>query len=198
MPLSPRKKLLRRAQNEGLFNTSFDGMSALKEDYHYWTGRVTESSFQLSIGVIAANWAVFPSVSSALNSRWALISIGFAVGGLFANLIGAAWLGELHRRRIDYAENKRVEWGKEFQNSKGDSKKPWPYTVLIQRVARVFRHLKWMFPVAAGVFLGIAVCQVKLPSEPPGDSAVSSTSCCCASCATLSVSSCSLAFKTCP
>ena len=49
--------------------------TAVKESYDYWTGKLTESSFALSLAVIGANWAVFGSVDRVLNNIWSELSI---------------------------------------------------------------------------------------------------------------------------
>ena len=59
------------ARSATLYATPGDGLKAVRDDYLYWTGRLTDSSPQLSFAVIAANWAVFGSVQALLNSPWA-------------------------------------------------------------------------------------------------------------------------------
>ena len=88
-----------------LYETPSDALKAVHEDYHYWTGKLTESSFELSVAVIGANWAVFGSLAGILDNLCAQASISTVIVGLGINLVGAKWLGEMHRERIAYAES---------------------------------------------------------------------------------------------
>jgi hypothetical protein len=62
-----------------LYSTPEAALSSIRDDYLYWTGKLTESSFALSLAVIGANWAVFGSVDKVLNNIWAELSIAAVI-----------------------------------------------------------------------------------------------------------------------
>lgn len=132
-----------------LYGNAGDGLKAVREDYLYWTGRLTDTSFQLSLAVIAANWAVFGSVPQLLDSTWAKTSLSLVVLSLGLSLLGAKCMGELHRKRIDYAAEDLDRWETECSRALG-RRDPWPFTARIERLGRWMRELKTWLPVAAG------------------------------------------------
>lgn len=137
-----------------LYATPGDGLKAVREDYLYWTGRLTDNSLQLSFGVLAANWAVFGSVQGVLNNPWAKSSVFLVVTSLTLSLLGAKWMGELHLRRANYAAENVERWKREFAASL-DRRDPWPFTAGIDRLGRGMRELRTWLPLAAGaLFLG--------------------------------------------
>jgi hypothetical protein len=137
-----------------LYATPGDGLKAVRDDYLYWTGRLTDSSVQLSFAVIAANWAVFASVQSVLMNPWAKSSVFLVVVSLALNLLGAKQMGELHRKRVDYAATDVERWEKECVAALGRSD-PWPFTPGIELMGRTMRELRTWLPLAAGaLFLG--------------------------------------------
>src|SRR6185369_4784476 len=117
--------------------TATDAVKAVREDYLYWTGRLTETSLQLSYGVIAANWAAFGSVNGILNSLWSQLSLVLVIASLGMSVAGAKWMGELHRKRIDYAADAN-RWNAEFQAHSGKPG-PWPFTRGIEASGRWLR-----------------------------------------------------------
>lgn len=143
-------------RGSGLYDTSGGALKAVKEEYHYWTGKLTESSFQLSLGVIAANWAVFSSVEGVLGNLWAKISLFLVLLCLAINLLTAKYMGELHRKRVEHAESDLSNWEKEFSETKG-KRDPWPFTKEIENVGRWTRGLKAWLPIAAGLAFVVAL-----------------------------------------
>ena len=150
-----------------LYSTPAEAAKAVLDDYHYWTGKLTDSSFELSVAVIAANWAVFASLDQLLANGWSKWSIGAVVFGLAVNLLGVKWLGELHRARIDYAESDLTRWEKEFGQTAGQSD-PWPSTPKILRVARALRECRTWLPLLGGALFIIALFNAK-PSAAQGN-----------------------------
>jgi hypothetical protein len=134
-----------------LYSTPEAALSSVRDDYLYWTGKLTESSFALSLAVIGANWAVFGSVDKVLNNIWAELSIAAVVLSLVISLIGNGWLGRLLHQRIEYAEQDPTRWRKEFNEIAGTSKY-WPSTKRIDDWARFFRLAKILLPVIGGHF----------------------------------------------
>jgi len=51
-----------RARQARLYASASDGLKQVRDDFLYWTGRLTDSSFQLSFALIAGNWAAFGSL----------------------------------------------------------------------------------------------------------------------------------------
>lgn len=143
-------------RGSGLYDAPGDALKAVKEEYHYWTGKLTESSFQLSLGVIAANWAVFRSVESVLGNFWAKISLLLVLLCLAINLLTAKYMGELHRDRVEYAESDLSNWEREFSETKG-KRDPWPFTQEIENLGRWARRFKAWLPIAAGLAFGVAL-----------------------------------------
>jgi hypothetical protein len=139
-----------------LYSTPEAALSSIRDDYLYWTGKLTESSFALSLAVIGANWAVFGSVDKVLNNIWAELSIAAVILSLVVGLIGNGWLGGLLRQRIEYAEQDPARWRGEF-NEIGGTSKYWPSTKRIDDWARFFRLAKILLPVIGGAFFLIAL-----------------------------------------
>lgn len=139
-----------------LYSSSSDGLRAVREDYLYWTGRLTETSFQLSLALIAANWAVFGSVQQILGSFWAKLSLLLVVVSLGLSVVGAKWMSELHRERVDYAAENLERWEKECSAALG-RRDPWPFTSKIEQVGRWMRELRLWLTVLAGVAFLVAL-----------------------------------------
>ena len=139
-----------------LYSTPEAALSSIRDDYLYFTGKLTESSFALSLAVIGANWAVFGSVDKVLNNIWAELSIAAVVLSLVISLIGNGCLGRLLHQRIEYAEQDPRRWRKEFNEIAGTSKY-WPSTKRIDDWARFFRFAKILLPVIGGALFLIAL-----------------------------------------
>ncbi len=161
-----------------LFATPQDALKGVRDDFFYWTGKLTDSSFALSLAVIGANWAVFGSIDRVVQSGWSQWSIGTVIFGLGASLIGNRVMGELHRNRIDYAESDSARWRQEFSDTAG-CRNPWPYTTSIERLAAGLREAKTWLPVAGGLLFLAALVFAKSPSPsvpqpiPPPSAAIS-------------------------
>jgi hypothetical protein len=149
----PLESASRRAT---LYVDSSEGLKAVKEDFLYWTGRLTDSSFQLSLALIAANWAVFGSVAKILNNVWAKSSLGLVIISLAFNLVGAKWMADLHRRRINYAAEDPERWERDCSAAFGRLD-PWPFTKGIDRLGGCLRAIKTWLPLLAGVLFLVAL-----------------------------------------
>jgi hypothetical protein len=156
---------LSEASTEALYRSPHDALKAVREDYLYWTGKLTETSLQFAFAVLAANWAVFGSVDAILNNLWSKLSVSLVVFGLGLGVAGAKWMGELHRKRIDYAESDNSRWKKEFDDTMG-KRDPWPFTTGIESLASWMREAKTWLPLLAGVFFLIAIGAAG--NRPPG------------------------------
>src|SRR5437867_415783 len=127
-------------------------LRAVRDDFQYWSGRITDHSFQLALAVIAANWAVFGSVEGILKSLWARWSILSVLLCLAINLVGARWMSELHRARFAYAESDQERWRKDLELTKGKVD-PWPFTHGIENLGAFMRESKTWLPIIGGVLL---------------------------------------------
>ncbi|MDT4289470.1 hypothetical protein RO575_07855 [Methylomonas sp. MO1] len=136
-----------------LYTTPDEALKVLREEYNYWTGRLTDSSFNLSIALIAANWAVFGSVDKILTNHWAKGSIALILLLLGINLIGCKILGEWHDERIKYAEANPNRWHTEFSETFGKSNS-WPFSNKIISLSKLLRWCKTWLPLfGGGMFL---------------------------------------------
>ena len=147
----------RATQSSGsLFSDPSEALKSVRDDYLYWTGKLTESSFQLSLAIIAANWAVFTNKNDLLKNGWARASIAVVLLSLAVSLVAAKMMGEAHRKIIDHAESDLDRWKKEFDAAL-DTKDPWPFTQFINRYGRVARECKTWLPLAGGIFFLLAL-----------------------------------------
>lgn len=142
------------ADKKGLYATPADALRAVMVDYHYWTGRLTETSAQMSYAVIAANWIVFGSINVILSSTYAKLSLLSVLLSLATSVVGTWLLCEAHRKQANYGDCDPVRWATEF-GQLANTKNPWPFTAYIECAAALTRHLKAFFALAGGVFLVI-------------------------------------------
>lgn len=156
-PLAPRSPPVPPdTAGELLYETPASAVRAIHEGYLYWTGRLTESSFALSLAVIGANWAVFGSVDRIRSNVWSEISLSIVVFSLVVSLFGNWKMGGMLRRRIDYAEQDPGRWHKEFTETFG-KRTPWPFTAAIDRWAVGLRTAKTWLPIIGGGFFLLAL-----------------------------------------
>jgi hypothetical protein len=71
--------LVATSTNDVLYQNPNDALKAVREDYLYWTGKLTDTSWQLSYAIIAANWAVFGSVDKLLGNLWSKLSVSLVI-----------------------------------------------------------------------------------------------------------------------
>jgi hypothetical protein len=157
-PPVPNAPLAAKTSTTALYASPQEALKAVREDYLYWTGRVTETSVQLSLAVIGANWAVFGSIDAILTNFWARLSMMLVVVGLGVSLLAASWMGTLHGHRIDYAESDTERWKREFDETMG-KRDPWPFTAAIEVIGAWQRLVKTWLPISAGIAFLIALLQ---------------------------------------
>jgi hypothetical protein len=136
----------------GLYASPDDALKSVMGDYHYWSGKLTETSLQMCYGLIGANWLVFGSVQGILHSRWAELSLLMVLLALSTSVVGAWMLSEWLRARVRYGESHGKEWAKQFEESAGKPV-PWPFTDRIQNTAKNMRWIKAIFTLAGGACL---------------------------------------------
>jgi hypothetical protein len=155
-PSDPPARLTAPSPTGYVYETPSEALKKVIEGYHYWTEKLTDTSLQLSIAIIAANWAAFSSVNRILTSFWSKLSVGLVVVAVGFGLVGAKWMGELHRKRIDYAAANPSRWQAEFKDSAEKSDR-WPFTRRIVWLGRAMRWVKTWLPLAAGLSFLIAL-----------------------------------------
>lgn len=135
------------------YSSAAEGLKALEESYNYWTGRITDLTFQTSLALIAANWALISGLHLNPFARNCMIlSIGIAVIYLLTGLGGAWWMAKLHRDQFVSAEENREIWQSEWlQAEKADSK--WPYTEVIEICGKRFSNSKVILLLISGAVL---------------------------------------------
>jgi hypothetical protein len=141
---------------KALYNDAQDALKAVRDDYLYWTGKLTETSVQLSYAVLGANWAVFGSVDKILTNSWSKFSVLLVIVSLALNVLGAKVIAEKHLDRINYAEANPVRWSGEFATTAG-KRDPWPFTSAIESLAGAMRTGKTWLPLIAGVLFVMAL-----------------------------------------
>lgn len=132
-----------------------DALKAVEADFQYWSGKLTESSFQLCIGIIAANWAVYHTVDNLRAEPYAIWSIGLVVVALGLSLIVAKRMSEAHREQCEHAEKNKIDWDSACKS--GNTAPEWPFTAEIENIGWVARELKAWLPVLAGVLFLISL-----------------------------------------
>lgn len=132
-----------------------EGLKVLGRDYNYWSQRVSDSSTQMSLAVIAGNWAYYGSIEVLLKSIWALTSIGIIFLSLTLALLASYTLTELHRNAFYNAENDWTVWEGRFKDFQAGliPKDPWPATKTIDFLGVITRIAKTFLPLAAGLVL---------------------------------------------
>ena len=154
--MHPKEQDPPTAKKGALYESAGDALKAVRDDYLYWTEKLTDTSLQLSYAVIAANWAVFGTVDKLLGSFWAQLSLGLVILTLLFAVFGAKRMGELHRNQVDHAESDLARWQAEFTQNEG-KQVAWPFTKGIEQLGHVMRWVKAWLPVLAGIAFLIAL-----------------------------------------
>jgi hypothetical protein len=139
-------------KTKGLYADPSEALKAVIANYEYWTGRLTETSAQMSYAVIAANWIIFGSVNVILKSTCSKLSLLFVLLSLATSVIGTWLLCEGHRRQGVYGDCNPGRWESEFRKF-ANTKHPWPFTNFIESTAAWTRNLKAAFVLLGGAFL---------------------------------------------
>jgi hypothetical protein len=139
-----------------VYEKASDGLKAVREDYHYWTEMLTKRSLELSVALIAANWAVFGSVERVLQNAWSKLSIIVLILGVAIGLFGAWRMGEMHRLLWTKAENDPEWWQREYEAAAGTNK-TWPFTSQIESFGDTLRKIKLAAPLLGGLLFIVAL-----------------------------------------
>lgn len=136
----------------GLFSSPSEALKKVCSEYEYWSGKLTETSLQMSYAVVAANWIVFGSLNGILGNIWAKLSLLMVILALATNIIGAWLLSEALRKQVEYGEADEARWRTEHQESL-KAACPWPFTSSIEKTGRWMRMVKATFTLLAGAIL---------------------------------------------
>lgn len=135
-----------------LHESAGDALKDVCVSYNEWSKGLTDSSLQMCLGLVAANWLVFGSVKGILHNKSAMTSLLLVLVALVSNLLGSYLMSEWFRMRAEYAEKDSARWKSEFDRYSG-IRHPWPYTQSIERVTKFLRFLKVTLPLASGAYL---------------------------------------------
>jgi hypothetical protein len=141
---------------KGLYATPAEALKAVVAGFEYWSGKLTDTSVQMSYAVIAANWVAFGSLNGILKNDWSKFSILLVLVGLGANVIGTLILCESHRRRAEYGDCDAKRWATEFDQF-ANTRNPWPFTAGIESTAQWMRRIKAYSTLGGGLLLFIGV-----------------------------------------
>jgi hypothetical protein len=134
-----------------VYKDSASGLEKIQTEYEYWTGALTKGSFELSVALIAANWAVFGSVERILKNFWSKGSILLVVVNLALSLRGARLMSEWLYRRWKEAQTDPEKWLNEWQEA-ARTDKPWPFTQDLESLGKMLRFFKTWLPLLSGLF----------------------------------------------
>jgi hypothetical protein len=152
-----------------LYENPAAALKAVHERYYYWSSKLTDSSYTLSLAVIGANWAVFGSVDNVLHNLMSQLSLTMVIAALGINLFGIKQLSEAHDEQVGYGETHRVDWSKKFYDTMAKDD-PWPYTQKIVRLAKFLRWCRTWLPLVGGLFFLLALFtsgkEVIPPNQP--------------------------------
>ena len=138
------------------YENSAAALKSVESEYQYWSGKLTESSFQLCIAIIAANWAVYQDVDRLRANPFAVWSICLVVATLGISLLVSKRMSEAHREQCEYAEKESEKWAQEYEAAR-TAPGAWPFTEEIENIGWVARVLKTLLPLVAGFLFIIGV-----------------------------------------
>jgi hypothetical protein len=125
-----------------------EGQRTIREEYLYWTGTLTRRSFELSVALLGANWAIFGTVDRVLSNPWSKASILLVGVNLGLNLVVALAMSEMHYHRWEEAEQEPEKWRRAWQEA-AHTKSRWPFTKSIECLGRMLSWCKAVLPIAS-------------------------------------------------
>jgi hypothetical protein len=140
---------------KGIHETSIAALKDVCGAYNDWSKGLTDTSLQMCLGLVAANWLVFGSVKGIVNNRWAMGSLFLVLSALACNLLGSYCMSEWFRIRIEYAESDIARWESEYCRYSG-IRHAWPYTENIECASKFLRLTKMVLPLASGAAFIVA------------------------------------------
>ena len=167
------RKLEATEDEEWFYKTPAQALKEVRDAYHYWSGKITDSSYTLAVAVIGANWAVFGSVDAILHNIWSQLSIATVILALGINVLGMRKLSEEHKRRMDWGEKNRTKWIKQFKEIKEineteatKDQQAWPFTRAIINWGRFFRECRVWLPIVGGILFLVALFTTNANPKP--------------------------------
>ena len=135
------------------YANSDEALKDVQDTYIDWTRKLSETSFQLSLAIIGANWAAFGAVDKILSNVWAKFSLIVVIADLAINLIGTWRMSEILGRKVNYARKDTQGWNKDW----GEKEYPWPFTRESEGLSRFLREVKVWFPLVAAALFFVAL-----------------------------------------
>lgn len=137
------------------YSNSAEALATLGRDYNYWSQKLTDSSWQMCLAVIAGNWAYYGSVTAVMKSAWALASLAVIFISLAAALLFSFIMSEIHRSAFYVAESDWNAWEQRFERYRNaiETRDPFPATKIIDRLGKSTRVIKAFLPLIAGALL---------------------------------------------
>jgi len=137
------------------YHDARDALLSLGADYNYWSQRLTDSSWQMCLVVVAGNWAYYGSIEAVMSSWWALASLALIFISLAAALLFSFIMSEVHRKAFYHAEGDWAAWQRRFEDYQNavETRDPFPATKVIDQLGLFTRIAKTFLPLAAGAIL---------------------------------------------
>lgn len=151
------------------YRDAAEALSTLGADYTYWSQRLTDSSWQMCLAVIAGNWAYYGSIEAIMSSWWAEASLAVIFVSLAISLVFSFIMSEVHRSAFYRAEGDWKAWQQRFESycNSDEIRDPFPATKIIDRIGFFTRIAKAFLPVIAGVILIVGVFSSSPPTPQP-------------------------------
>jgi hypothetical protein len=127
-----------------------EGLKSLALAYAYWTGKITDISFQTCLTIVAANWALYQKPGEIVAHSWSLASLSVALLAVLVSLLGAGQMARLHFKRFYDAQTNPKQWEADWKVAE-ETPSQWPFTDDIVLTGRVFSALKIALPLISGV-----------------------------------------------
>ena len=140
-----------------IYQSAADGQRVLQSRYEYWTAKINDHSFNVSVSLIAANGAVYsPRVSTSVS---ATSSIALARLTLLLSLGGALRMSLRHYSACYGSVNEQGEWARRWKDAETNKASPWPFTHDIISLGVCMAWSKVVMPCASTIFFLIgAIC----------------------------------------
>lgn len=130
------------------------GLKDLASAYDYWTGKITDSSLQLCLAIVAGNWAVHQNRAALLQNKFALVSLSLVLTALMVNLVGAFVMARLNRKHFYTSQANRRDWIEQWRAAERTPME-WPFTHQIGFWGYAFTIAKVAIVLIAGLCLVI-------------------------------------------
>ena len=115
--IGPENAACRNPKPTCCYGSAAEGLQVLNQEFNYWSEKLSDRSFQLSLALIGANWAVFGSGSGIFINPWARLSIFSVILCLGINLVGTRYMSDMLRKQFDYGASDPTMWEQDFKKN---------------------------------------------------------------------------------